>query len=122
MVAVPAVLAVTVPLVTVATLVLSDVQLTALFVALFGATVAVRVAVPPSTRVRVAGSRVTPVTATGFVLESSLGSSAVGGGAGSYQYRHCQGRYGQGEKARESAGQSRISAIRSHTNLQYQTV
>jgi len=65
MVAEPTATAVTTPLFTVATessLVLHD---TVLFVALLGATVAVRVPVdPPTVRLSVVGSRVTPVTST----------------------------------------------------------
>ena len=60
--AVPADLAVTTPeLLTEATEELEDVQVTVLFVALEGVTVAVRVAVSPTARLRVLGVTVTPV-------------------------------------------------------------
>ena len=49
---------------TVAVPVLEELQLTALFVALDGVTVAVRVSDPPSTKLRLVLLRVTPVTAT----------------------------------------------------------
>ena len=66
MVAVPTATAVTLPSAsTVATVSSSEVQVTLLSVASSGRTVAVRVAVPPSTSERVAGARVTSVTATG---------------------------------------------------------
>ena len=64
MVAFPALPAVTLPSATVATLSSDDFQLTALLVALSGATVAVSVSDSPSTRLRVFLFRVTPVTAT----------------------------------------------------------
>ena len=65
MVAEPALTAVTFPLLsTVATPVSEDFQLTALFVALVGATVAVSVSDPPSAKVRLVLLSDTPVTAT----------------------------------------------------------
>jgi hypothetical protein len=66
-VAVPGPTAVTVPLLTVATLLLLDDQLTALFVALLGFTVAVRVPVevPPMVRVRLVWFRLTLLTGVG---------------------------------------------------------
>ena len=63
-VAVPAAFAVTTPFDTVATLVFDEVQETFLFVALPGATVAVRVSVPPTVRVVAVLLSDTPVTAT----------------------------------------------------------
>ena len=74
MVTVPAATAVTVPLLTVATDWLDVDQLTALFVALEGLTVAVRLAVPPISRVSELWSRETPVTA---ITGSSFGPQAA---------------------------------------------
>ena len=69
MVAVPALTAVTVPVLsTVATLLLLLLQVTFLLVALSGCTVAVRVSVPPTVRDRLVLSRVTPVTGTDLMV------------------------------------------------------
>ena len=69
MVAVPAATGVTNPFATVATLSLFELQVTALFVALLGATVAVSVsAAPPTVSVRVVLSSVTPITDIGFTV------------------------------------------------------
>lgn len=72
MVAVPAATAVTLPVLsTVATLVSLEDQVTFLLVALAGFTVATRVAVaPPTVRVSVLWSRVTPVTGTVYGVVS----------------------------------------------------
>jgi hypothetical protein len=62
-VALPSAMAVTAPLFTVATAVSLDVQVTLLSAALAGLTVAIRVGVLPTARLRPAVFRVTPVTA-----------------------------------------------------------
>ena len=78
MVAVPALLAVTVPSVsTVATLVSLLAQVTFLLVALSGVMVAVRASVSPSVRLKVVLSSVTPVTGTTAVNVSSLVSPII---------------------------------------------
>ena len=64
MFALPAALAVTTPLLTVATAVLLLAHVTALLVALLGATVAFNVKLAPSSTVTEVLSNVTPVTAT----------------------------------------------------------
>ena len=61
---VPAFIAVTVPLLTVATLGVVDFHVTFLFVAFDGCTSAVRVLLSPSFSFKVFGVKVTPVTAT----------------------------------------------------------
>jgi hypothetical protein len=71
-VAKPAAMAVTVPLFTVATLVLLEDHVTALFVALAGLTVSIRFAVYPMLKVSVDWSSVTPVTDIGESSEGSL--------------------------------------------------
>jgi type IV secretory pathway protease TraF len=68
MIAVPAATAFTTPPETVALVTSLDDHLTLLFAAFAGATVAFRVKVPPSRRVMLFWSSVTPVTATDFVV------------------------------------------------------
>ena len=81
MVAVPALLAVTVPFAsTVATAALSLLQVTFLLVALSGVMVAVRVSVFPSVKFKVSWFSVTPVTGTtaaSMVIENSLVSPII---------------------------------------------
>ena len=77
-VALPAALAVTTPEAeTVATSVLLDDQVTSLFVAFSGVTVAVSVAVSPSVRVNEVLSRLTPVTETVFALTVTTQSAVL---------------------------------------------
>jgi len=76
-VAVPTAMAVTVPLVTVAAAVLLELHVTALFVALLGATVGISVSVPPTARVMLVLFSDTPVTGIGVALTITVQAAVL---------------------------------------------